>query len=125
MNSNAACPEYVPSTAVAAYLFGQDLTAKDLHTMVTFASPFTHEWGNRRYHDYVFDVRGLEVLRVGNLRIGTNSGIIRDNAPNADEFFTTYDPCGNCDGDGCHLCNNEGTVAVQRRATKPKVGVMS
>lgn len=113
----SVCPAYKPSGEVRAFLLRNVITAEKLHDMVAHAAPFTHDLGNRRYHEWVFRVMGMEVVAVTNLRTCRSS--LKD-------VFFTHDTCEACEGHGCFECEGEGTL-VRARLQTPRpahIGVM-
>jgi hypothetical protein len=99
----------------------QGLPPKELHDMVAHAAPFTHAYGNRRFHDWVFSVQGMVVSAITNLKTGASSAI--------KGMFVVYETCDVCHGgpgrNTCKECLGVGEVKRYRRPQAPRaMGVM-
>lgn len=68
--------------------------------MLSLAAIVTHPKGNRRYHNFVFDVQGNQLVAVTDLR---------------GESFLVIEECQGCKGTGCTICAGTGEVKVIRR----------
>lgn len=92
-----------------------------LERMLSTAARITHEWGNRRFFDFVFLIEDGVLLRIGNITKGTVSS-------GGENDFIVYEPCETCGGGdgGCHVCGFSGEVPVTRRIPKASTtyGVM-
>lgn len=92
--------------AIALRLCDEDSVLERVSMMVKRAARCTHEMGNLRYHDLVFDVvetpKGMEVLQI-NLRQPRTCQVCFGTA-----VFTQFDPCPICEGSGCNACGNMG-----------------
>lgn len=99
------CPKYQASAEVARYLLLNGMSAAQLHDLVAHAAPYTHEWANRRFHRFLFQVRGMKVLRIDHLALDP-------------DVEYALKKCDNCKGKGCDGCRGGGykPVAMPRRA---------
>ncbi len=76
-------------------------TYKTLIEMVKFSAPFTHHRGNRRYENFVFDVRDNELKEIY-LMTGKDDPV----------YNSRKALCPDCGGDGdwCLTCNSTGYI---------------
>lgn len=117
----SACPAYQPTHEVSTFLREQGVSATHLHEMIAHAAPYTHELGNRRFHDWIFRVHGMIVDAITNLKTGASSAI--------KDAFLVYEDCPVCHGDDghghCEECGDTGEVPRYRRhSKKATIGVM-
>lgn len=103
------------SPAVRDFAKAHGLTPAAIREMVKRAALCTHEYGNRRYNDYVFQIDGRNIVSMVDL----NSGLYVTNKPKpvplAPGEFVQYEECDQCHGKGCAACNFEGEVRYVRR----------
>jgi hypothetical protein len=85
-----------------------------LDEVIGRAAIVTHPDGNRRYHEWIFDVRGATVERATRIRRADG------------EEFVVWEECPECAGDPdlddgsgmkCSACGGVGEVRVRRRLT--------
>ena len=88
--------------------YGMGVRLEQLQEMVVLSARCTHKLGNRRYHDYVFQVQGEKVLDLAKLGDeDTEDEVLFDCLNCKDERkVVVFDPCDNCDGAGCRLCDD-------------------
>lgn len=84
-----------------------------LNDVLEKAAIISHSLGNRRYHDFVIDVRGTHIYRVTNVL----------NTHHANDFIV-WEPCPTCsekytnENTRCGTCGGKGEVKVLRKLTK-------
>lgn len=76
-----------------------------MQEMLRQAAIVTNERGNRRYHDWLFQVDGSTVVSMQHfnytkLRIPSQTNL------------AVYQPCAECEGSGCAACGHVGEVHV-------------
>lgn len=118
-------PKYVYDDAVLKFASKNQVPVDALDNMLDRAARISHDQGNRRYHDWVFDVEGKIVKKMGNLQKGCFSAKIPSSQPMNPDQFIVWEDCEICEGDGCQSCNYEGAYRLVRQLTKPKLGVMN
>jgi RecJ-like exonuclease len=84
----------------------------ELQDMLRRSARFTHPDGNRRFHDWLFNIEGRKVISIKRLQ------------PEQEDVYephykceyckdtkriSVFDPCPRCDGEGCQSCD-EGLV---------------
>lgn len=67
------------------------------------AAKCTHDYGNRRYGDLIFQVEGDSIKRV---RLRREAALCYDCL--GTQTVRQFDPCGYCDGAGCARCDRLG-----------------
>ena len=72
--------------------------------MLVHSARVTHEKGNRRYHDYIFDIQGNEVFNVFNITTQTTSDVGCTTCMDT-KRVPVFDECQHCQGVGCHHCD--------------------
>lgn len=91
------------------------LTVEELQDMVRRSARCTHELGNRRYHDYIFNVEGQRVISIAELdyeevdideplEVTYKCDTCKDQGT-----IPVFDECPRCEGEGCKRCD-EGLV---------------
>lgn len=83
-----------------------DLTA--FLDMLAHSARVTHNNGNRRFHQYIFEVQGNEVFNVFNMDDNTTSDHECRRCKDTGKL-PVFDECLHCNGVGCHHCD-EGLV---------------
>jgi hypothetical protein len=79
-----------------------------LTALVKRSAKCTHDLGNRRFGDLIFDTRGSEVHHVS-LRMESAVCMTCFGRKKLDQF----EACYHCDGDGCQSCGSSGGTTVQ------------
>jgi hypothetical protein len=99
-----------------------DLSREKLDTMVAGAARITHDFGNRRFHDWLFLVEGNHVIKMRKLASMPPQDTIKLQ-PNE---FICWEDCELCEGEGCPTCDFQGSYRFIRKMKKPKTsfGVM-
>ena len=111
------------SPEVRKFAQERGLTPAEVRNMVKAAAVVTHARGNRRYHDYVFQIEGRNIVSMADLNAG--AGVTKkQDAPLRPDEFVQYEECEQCHGDGCEACNNEGEVRYVRRLSGQKSNPM-
>lgn len=107
------------------------LALADLNGMVVKSARITHPKGNRRYHEYLFDVQGDIVRDIYHMtkeeirdeKAREVQGFIPSDVPRIHKHYRcetcrdtgkmqVFDECEACYGAGCHRCD-EGLVPAQ------------
>jgi hypothetical protein len=94
------------SKSVQAVVAGEGLSTEQLETMVVKAALFSHDRGNRRYHDWVFRV-------IGNIVESMTRVECRTVSRSGSTAMTVYEDCPQCTALGCRDCHWIGEVKVQ------------
>lgn len=109
------------SASVLAFAEGQGITLSRLLEMVEASARVTHPKGNRRHHNWVFQVENNVVKSMSPLPFGEISSTIQRVAPKPGPGeFLTYDECEDCEGAGCKKCDFKGDVPVIRKIPKSR-----
>jgi hypothetical protein len=117
-NTIQATPE------VLAFVKTHGLGLAQLEDMLRHAALCSHEKGNRRYHDWVFQLRQGVIFRMTDVRTGASSDTIRSsNLHLAPGEFLVYEDCTECRGKGCRHCDG-GQVPRVRRLQANRIGAM-
>ena len=121
MSDSPASPGRVDVTStVLRFAEGQGLTLLQILDMVESAAKISHALGNRRYHNWLFQVENNVVIRMSPLANGGISSTLNRQVPKAgpDEFLV-YEEC-DCEGFGCKKCDGHGDIPVIRRLPKKR-----
>lgn len=106
---------------VSEFLQREHISPEVLERMLATGAHITHEWGNRRFFDYVFLIEGGVLVRIGNMAKGTVSS-------GGEGDFIVYEDCPACDGHtkNCVTCHGTGELLVTRKVPKDSTtfGVM-
>jgi hypothetical protein len=100
--------------AVLSIAKQEGISPEELGEMVNRAAITTHERGNRRYHDWVFNVE------VGVVRNMTKATMAHFNVPGRTMDLTVEDVCPYCDGEGCKKCGHIGFAVIHYEAKKKR-----
>lgn len=85
-------------------LHDNNISQEELHEMLRQAAIITHTLGNRRFHNWLFRIRG-----------GVCEGMypwIREVHKRGTIDLTIHEECEHCEGVGCGFCDNVGEVRV-------------
>lgn len=84
----------------------------ELEEMVTRSAPFTHEWANRRWKNWIFKV-DLKFQTLS--RMDEYTHITPRYAPTQEVKVSNFmeSDCPECFGEGCDHCRNTGVVMVK------------
>lgn len=93
------------SPMVRRVVAGEGLDEAEVIEWVRKAARFSHEFGNRRYHEWIFEVRGEQVLRM--VTLDPVEQFEHSMSP-----MVAYELCEECNGDGCKACGWHGEVKV-------------
>ena len=107
------------------------LSLVELNKLVTQSARITHHKGNRRYHEYLFDVQGDVVRDIYQMTpeevkeegVRETQGLLPKSIPRIHKVYRcetcrdtgkmqVFDQCESCRGAGCHGCD-EGLVPAQ------------
>ena len=78
------------------------------------AAIVSHPRGNRRYHNWVFNLQGNTLTSVADIRAPVASK--PQNRKNGQKpTFVVWEECVNCSGPGCPACGGKGEVKVTRQ----------
>ena len=79
----------------------EKISAEELEHMIKHSAPLTHDWANRRWMHWIFDVdmEGSVLKRMAYKEAQGSSG---------SNFM--YEDCEHCDGAGCKQCGWHGEV---------------
>lgn len=97
---------------VLKYCIRHGITADQLFGMVDQAARFSQGRCNRRYHDWLFELKGNCVVYITPF---LEKRPVPTPGPNE---FLVYEECEQCEGKGCRLCNGVGEVPVIRHQPK-------
>lgn len=89
---------------------------EDLLTMIDGAARFSKGRCNRRYKDWLFEVRGKQVVYM--------TPFVQERRvpkPGPGEFLV-FEECDECQGAGCNFCEGTGEVPVIRREPRQRGG---
>jgi hypothetical protein len=82
------------------------LKVEDVSDMVKKAAVLTHERGNRRFHGWIFEVKGDRVSRMSQL---DDVVVYRKGS----QALTVHEECPDCLGLSCAKCGWAGEVKVE------------
>lgn len=91
---------YRLSSQVKRVMTQAEISQDTLVVMLSKSAVIRHPRGNRRYHDWVFDLDQTKVLRVTKIK---HPVILEGDS-------AMYDACEECDGNGCIDCGWSGEV---------------
>lgn len=92
--------------------------------MVRQAAPCTSDYGNRRYHDFVFQIEGNDIVSMYDIKDGLFVTKREQRATLQDDEFIQYEDCEDCLGPTCKKCNGLGEIRYIRKLKSNKLGVM-
>ena len=81
------------------------IPVEQLQDMLQKSARVSHSLGNRRYHDYVFEVQGDEVFTVARFDDGQITLYVCQTCKDKKKI-AVFDPCSLCDGEGCTHCDD-------------------
>lgn len=95
-NRGYSIPKPVINQAHMAGLVDNDWKLTDLLEAIKMATPITHKKGNRRFEEFIFNIRGIEVL-----------GVSRAKCPDCmdTKLIEVFNECYHCNGKGCRKCS--------------------
>lgn len=102
---------------VVAFAIKCNLTAAQAEEMARRAAITKHPQGNRRYHNWLFQINGTYVVSMVNLDVPA----AKEAPPTkvGEKEFVMYDECPKCEGEGCEACNHTGQVkAVHKEQSR-------
>jgi hypothetical protein len=91
--------------------------------MVERSARVSHALGNRRFHQWVFEVDGRIVQRMS--RIDAPVAVPTQGVPLKDGEFYVHEECVSCFGGGCSICHWSGEVQLVRKLSNHKFGAMT
>lgn len=93
-----------------------EVDLKKLHDMLRLSAPVTHPLGNRRYKDFVFDLRNKKLcVRISKYKIGVEAAPSHKYCGNCDEGkIIVWEEHEDCHGEGCPQCD-QGQVRKVRK----------
>lgn len=104
---------------VDAQLMAHGISLDGLRDMVKRSAPWSHEWANRRYRDWllIVNMETMEVKRMG--MVGRAKPVPTYLPPGVGSEYME-DACPECEGVGCVHCAHTGKVKVKVYLDKPK-----
>lgn len=104
------------SAEVLDVLKDEGISQEEFQSMLTSAALITHGLGNRRFHNWLFRIRGDQCV--------TMNRWVREITRPSTEDMVVHEDCEHCDGAGCEHCDHIGQVRViyqrQRSANHEK-----
>jgi len=94
---------------------------KDAANMVQKSAITTHERGNRRYKNFILRVTDKALISVWALPTEKASSSTKNLGKKGCHIcggkgdFIVWEECVSCNGDGCSLCDNSGSILKRRR----------
>jgi hypothetical protein len=88
------------SEKVKRVLAGENISQNELETMIRSAAKFSKEGCNRRYHHWLFNVQGDEVVDM-------RTSWMKQVGRGKDRVIEEHDTC---QGQGCKMCGWSGQV---------------
>ena len=83
------------------------ISLEKLREMVVLSARVTHPAGNRRYHDFIFQVEGEEILDIIKVEggEGEEEPFYKCEACQDTKKIAVFDECPLCEGRGCRRCD--------------------
>jgi len=91
------------------------ISIKDLSRMLDFAAPVSHDCGNRRYENFIFDLDGFYVDSVSSINAISCTSI--PGYVNLGEGIVQIE-CPHCQGYGCTVCVDNGHLIIREDKIK-------
>lgn len=92
------------SPEVQEVLNDEGIGAGEFQQMVKSAAIITHGLGNRRFHQWVFEVKGQHVTKMNRW--------IKEVTRQGSMDMVAHEECEHCEGSGCDHCDYVGQVRV-------------
>lgn len=84
----------------------ENIALEELDAMVKKAAITTHEFGNRRFHNWIFDIKQGKVWKM------VQDREVPVRIVQSSMSLTAHEDCPDCEGDGCKECAYTGEVVV-------------
>lgn len=101
---------------VQEVLTKEKISADEFQAMLKGAALVTHGLGNRRFHNWLFRIRGDQCVAMNRW--------VREVTKPGSQDMVAHEDCEHCDGAGCEHCDHIGQVRViyqrQRSANNEK-----
>lgn len=105
-----------PNAEVVDVLKAENISPEEFQDMLKAAALTSHGLGNRRFHNWLFSIKGGQCVAMNKW--------IREVTKPGSEDMVVHEDCDYCDGAGCEHCDHIGQVRVtyqrQRSANHEK-----
>ena len=103
------------SAEVLDVLKEEGISQEEFQSMLKSAALVTHGMGNRRFHNWLFRIRGDQCVAMNRW--------VREITRPSTEDMVVHEDCEHCDGAGCEHCDHIGQVrAIYQRQRSVKNG---